>query len=328
MVGSGVMNYSDMSLHRLSEMSKVYGEKKLEQYKTDLKDTLIEGIHSEKIVYNKKCLEQLLTDIKKIYPSMINLQLDKEILLIDAYESATIEGARTTLDEVKHSLVNKKNTKDTFMVQDSLLASRLAYSDNFVFDLEGVCNVWKVVTQNVCENRGQQLTNSKFRTGMVYISSGTELIHTPEKPENIEKKLNLFLKKLEQLDENIFVKAALLHFYLVYIHPFCDGNGRTARICFNSYLYHNGITNINKVAMSKYINKDRNNYYKSLTESEKGAKIDSSVYMDVTPAIYYMLATLKEAMENVILLQNKLSAEEEKKFLLKCRKGEKVLKLL
>ena len=105
-----------------------------------------------------------------------------------------------------------------------------------------------------------------------------------------------------------------------------DGNGRTARICFNSYLYHNGIKNINKIALSKHINKDRNNYYKSISESEKSVKLHSNVFLDITPSIYYLLNTLKEAMVNTLLLQNKLSeeekklSEEEKKLLTKMQK--------
>lgn len=301
-----------MSLYQLSELSKIYGAEKLDDYKANLKTTAIKGIHSEKIVYNKNILKTLLMEMDTVYSSIIDLHLEKEVLLIDAYESATIEGARTTIDEVKHILVNNKDTKDTYMVKDTLAASKLAYSSDFKINLDGICDIWKIVTQNVCENKRQQLNGSRFRTGMVYISNGIKVFHTSEKPERIENKLTLFLQRLSQLEENVFIKAALLHFYIVYIHPFCDGNGRTARICFNSYLYHNGIKNINKVALSKFINKDRNNYYKSISESEKFVKINSDVFMDITPSIHYLLSTLKEAMTSTLFLQNKLSAEEKK----------------
>ena len=313
------LNYSDISLYKLSELSQIYGSEKLDSYKTNLKDTFIKGIHSEKIVYNSSILKSLLVEINTLYSSIIDLQLEKEILLLDAYESATIEGARTTIEEVKCTLKSGRNTKDTYMVKDTLAASILAYSSNFKINLDSICDIWKVVTQNVCENRNQQLNNSRFRTGMVYVSDGIKVVHIPEKPENIESKLTLFLQQISQLEESIFVKAALLHFYLVYIHPFCEGNGRTARICFNSYLYHNGIKNINKIALSKHINKDRNNYYKSISESEKTVKLHSNVFLDITPSIYYLLNTLKEAMVNTLLLQNKLS-EEEKKLLTKMQK--------
>jgi len=47
-------------------------------------------------------------------------------------------------------------------------------------------------------------------------------------------------------DENIttgfihpVIKAILLHFWIGYLHPFCDGNGRTARALFYWYLLKN-----------------------------------------------------------------------------------------
>ncbi|WP_366511954.1 Fic family protein [Maribacter sp.] len=36
------------------------------------------------------------------------------------------------------------------------------------------------------------------------------------------------------------VKASILHFLIGYIHPFVDGNGRTARAIFYWYLLKNG----------------------------------------------------------------------------------------
>ncbi len=50
-------------------------------------------------------------EIDTVYSSIIDLKLEKEVLLIDAYGSATIEEARIIIDEVKYILVNNKNTK-------------------------------------------------------------------------------------------------------------------------------------------------------------------------------------------------------------------------
>jgi len=296
-----------MSLYQLSELSKIYGSEKLDNYKASLKDTAIKGIYQERIVYNKDCLNRLLIDIKAINFIVIGLQLYKDVLLIEAYESATIEGAKTTIEEVKSG----KNTKDTYMVKDVLAAAKLAYSSSLAIDLDSTYDIWKIVTQNVCENKSQQLNHSKFRTGMVYISDGINIFHTPEKPKEIENKLNNMFMCLNKMNENIYIKAAIIHFYLVYIHPFCDGNGRTARICFSSYLYHNGFTHISKIALSKFINKDRNSYYKSILESEKFAKIRGNTFLDITPFVYYSLSVLREAMTNTILMQNKLNKEEK-----------------
>jgi len=300
-----------MSLYYLSELSKVHGYEKVNKYIMGIKDTHLKGINHEKVVYNKDVLEDVVAELDKLYSYILGVQLEKEVILIDAYESATIEGAKTTIEEVKNVVKSNKNTKDTYMVRDTLSAYRYAYDNYFVFNLDGVCKIWNIVTRNVCENRNKQLNSSKFRTGMVYISDGINIFHTPEKPKEIENKLNNMFMCLNKMNENIYIKAAIIHFYLVYIHPFCDGNGRTARICFSSYLYHNGFTHISKIALSKFINKDRNSYYKSILESEKFAKIRGNTFLDITPFVYYSLSVLREAMTNTILMQNKLNKEEK-----------------
>lgn len=87
-------------------------------------------------------------------------------------------------------------------------------------------------------------------------------------------------------------------------------------------MYHNGIINIDKISLSKYINQDRHNYYKAISESEKPVKVDSNIFMDITPFIYYLLSTLKEALADAFSLQGKLSKKEIELLLKIQKKGE------
>ena len=60
---------------------------------------------------------------------------------------------------------------------------------------------------------------------------------------NVEEKkeLQLVLEKLSiQKDNDILIKAIEAHYRLVTIHPFTDGNGRTARLLLNAILLQNG----------------------------------------------------------------------------------------
>lgn len=82
-------------------------------------------------------------------------------------------------------------------------------------------------------------TIKDYRTSEVRVSAlnnGNEQIFWyGVNPEEINKFMNDFLKiyhnhSLSIFDQNPFVKSALLHLLFVRIHPFSDGNGRTARI--------------------------------------------------------------------------------------------------
>lgn len=62
---------------------------------------------------------------------------------------------------------------------------------------------------------------------------------SPPGPEKIEKLMKEFLEENKTLD-NIVEKALHAHFKIVEIHPFEDGNGRTARLVQNVMLRYEG----------------------------------------------------------------------------------------
>ena len=67
------------------------------------------------------------------------------------------------------------------------------------------------------------------------------------------------------------IKAALTHLYLVWIHPFGDGNGRTARLLEVKILMEAGAPSAAAHLMSNYYNRTRTEYYRKLDEtSESG----------------------------------------------------------
>ena len=60
------------------------------------------------------------------------------------------------------------------------------------------------------------------------------------------------------------IKASLAHLYLTWIHPFGDGNGRTARLCEYLVLVTSGVPTSAAHLISNHCNKTRNEYYKQL----------------------------------------------------------------
>ena len=91
------------------------------------------------------------------------------------------------------------------------------------------------------------------------------------KPEYIPPEYSDVLKLLEELvdyinnsDDHPIIKAAILHYQLVTIHPFEDGNGRTARIMTNYLLslYGYGFKEIG--SLEEYFNYNLEEYYSSL----------------------------------------------------------------
>ena len=75
-----------------------------------------------------------------------------------------------------------------------------------------------------------------YRTHQVYIRNS---MHVPLNPDAVLDAMTA-LSTLMQEDPDAFVRAVLGHFFFVYIHPYMDGNGRTARFTMNSQLVTGG----------------------------------------------------------------------------------------
>lgn len=75
------------------------------------------------------------------------------------------------------------------------------------------------------------------RSHQVYIRNSK---HTPLNPDALRDAMPTFCDLLSK-EENAYVRAILGHFFFVYIHPYMDGNGRTARLIMNTLLVTAGL---------------------------------------------------------------------------------------
>lgn len=102
----------------------------------------------------------------------------------------------------------------------------------------------------------------KMRKIQVYVGS-----FTPPSPKYIESEMKNFIEWLndyDTLEMDPVELAAIAHYKLVFIHPFVDGNGRTARLLMNLILSRSGFPPI-IIPLE-----ERLNYYKTLKEANDG----------------------------------------------------------
>ena len=97
----------------------------------------------------------------------------------------------------------------------------------------------------------------------VWNDDGTPAYIPPEYSE-IPTLLDELLKYINDSDDHPLIKAAVIHYQLVTIHPFEDGNGRTARIISSYYLSLNGYGFKNIGSLEEYMSYNIDEYYDSL----------------------------------------------------------------
>ena len=97
----------------------------------------------------------------------------------------------------------------------------------------------------------------------VWNDDGTPAYIPPEYSE-VSTLLDELFKYVNDSDDHPLIKAAVIHYQLVTIHPFEDGNGRTARIISSYYLSLNGYGFKNVGSLEEYMSYNIDEYYDSL----------------------------------------------------------------
>lgn len=98
----------------------------------------------------------------------------------------------------------------------------------------------------------------------VYDSVTGRADYIPPAAEDIEALLAELVDYIAKSDDHPLIKAGVIHYQLVTIHPFEDGNGRTARILSGYYLNLNGYDFGGLGSLEEYFAYDPKEYYDSL----------------------------------------------------------------
>lgn len=94
--------------------------------------------------------------------------------------------------------------------------------------------------------------------------------HKPPKFEDVPQKMKefiLFINSDEIKKINPMLRAMMAHFYLVSIHPFGNGNGRTSRALEAYLFYYNGFNVHGFFSLNNYYYKNYDEYFKALDEA-------------------------------------------------------------
>lgn len=227
---------------------------------------------------------------------------EEESILIDAYHSATIEGAMTTVENVVKAFSNPTE-EDEMMVVNTVKALKEVYSQGINED--NIRKIWEITVDGVCGNTS--VMGEKYRNGQVYIGGVCMPVHTPPDYRKVPYLMDELFKYIENSRDNIWVKASVAQFLFVFIHPFCDGNGRVGRMITQHVLNSSGKNKIRTVEISKSINENLSSYYKALRESEDvyGGK---QKFMGITPFIDYMLDSILRALVDASARSRKMSS--------------------
>ena len=144
-----------------------------------------------------------------------------------------------------------------------------------------------------------------FRGGPAAVidARNDETRYRPPRPEHVPTLMDDFVQALNAwMDEGVPgpIVAALAHFGLISIHPFQDGNGRTARLLTDMILAQTGNSADGMLSMSEVIYQRLDEYYDTLRAVQGDDFVDA---IDASDWVRQHMSWLREAAE---LLEEKL----------------------
>lgn len=231
------------------------------------------------------------------------ISLRESAKIASTHHSTYIEGNRLTLDEVRELI--KKQTHFPHKQKDEDEVR------NYYDALEYVANE-ALKSNRLTKSIIQMLHGLSFhgkakptpyRDGQNVIRSGKLVVYIPPKAEDVNPLMDDLILWVNQMIKEqlpIPLVAALAHYEFATIHPFYDGNGRTARLLVNFILHQNSYDLKGIYSLEAYYAKDLEAYYGALTVGN-----DEDYYegersqADLTHFVEYFLKGMAEAFENV-----------------------------
>ena len=229
-------------------------------------------------------------------------------IMEEAIASSQMEGANTTREVAKEMLQKQKKPKDHSqqMILNNFntiiyLSSRK--EESLSADL--LLDVHKHITEKTLDKTEYE---GRFRTDdSVVVQNGItgEIVHRPPTWSLIEpsvKSICDFINEDEQFVHPI-LKAIILHFMISYLHPFIDGNGRTARSLFYWYMLKKGYWVTEFLAISRIIYRSKAKYERSFQYTE----LDG---MDLNYFLTYNLDVMEKAFSEFQIYLDRKASEE------------------
>ena len=210
---------------------------------------------------------------------------------VSSVYSSKIEGEEIDFDSYFKYKFLKVKFKPGYTAKADDLYSAYDFIDNNRITLENVKKAHSILSKHLLPKSQQGLIRNN---PMFVINSDDRIEYVATSPDEVNSEIDklfhdidiLYKKELNPFET--FYYAALLHLVFVKIHPFLDGNGRTARLIEKWFL----IEKIGEKAVSIQLEK---NYYKNLQEYYSNIKKIGIEYedLDYSKSLDFLLMTAK-----------------------------------
>ncbi len=180
-----------------------------------------------------------------------------------------------------------------------------------VFSVDILKTLHTISTKDIVENKYV----GSFRDKQVVVSSGPDssIVFRPPVSVEIPFLLDEFFSWLNDAQAKQSVhpifQAAITHYQLVFIHPFIEGNGRTARAMATLVLYVSGYDFKRFFSIEQYFDADVDAYYQALLSVQQSQNHDLTYWLEYF--CYGLALEIEKIKEQVMKLSKDLKLKQE-----------------
>ena len=225
-------------------------------------------------------------------PILPNLaaRLEEELIRRSIFGTAAIEGNPLSEEKVEKVLSSEQRNKSLADAEREILNLKRLYAELKMHKVsseplklsEGIIrNYHKTITEG-CKNEDNNPGHYRNEGRKVGDGEHGGIYVPPKILPDIEKLMNAFINWInspELLKEDDAIRAGLAHYYLGLIHPFGNGNGRTARAIEALLLVSAGIKFVPHM-LSNYYYKNIDNYFWAFSLSERNKEYDITPFLE------------------------------------------------
>lgn len=217
-------------------------------------------------------------------------------IMEEAISSSQIEGASTTRKKAKEMIQReqKPRSKSEQMILNNYITMKyISLHKDEELTPENILYIHKLISKDTLE---EQEDEGRFRDNddvHVVNHMSSEIVHTPPSNSEINALINdlcnFFNKDTKDFIHPI-IKGCIIHFIIGWIHPFADGNGRTARAVFYWYMLKKGYWLTEYLSISRIIKGTKGQYEKAFLYTEADEN-------DLSYFITYHVKTMEKAFD-------------------------------
>ena len=238
-------------------------------------------------------ISEKIGEVNANYLNKQSPQLRKQNRIKTIHSSLQIEGNTLTEEQITALIENRRvigPKKDVLEVLNAIMVYNKLEEYKFSSD-KNFLKAHLELMNGLIDSAG------KYRKQGVGIVKGTKVEHIAPPHENVPHLMKDLFEYLKDSDELTLIKSCVFHYEMEFIHPFLDGNGRMGRL-WQTLILMSEYPIFEFLPFETLISQTQNDYYKSLSLSDKSGK---STYF-----VEYMLDVIDKSLGTLLNYNNRI----------------------